>query len=50
MQYMHLTTRRVDEIINPYDALVEKKDTTMIPNDCKRRSDFAGYYKSYTAH
>ena len=35
MQYMHLTTRRVDEIVNPYDALVGKKDTTIIPKKTK---------------
>ena len=35
MQYMHLTARRVNEIINPYDALPGAKDYTIIPKKIK---------------
>ncbi len=34
MQYMHLTARRVNEIVNPYDALPGAKDYT-IPKKIK---------------
>lgn len=30
MRYMHLTTRRIDEIINPYDALLVAKDNSIL--------------------
>jgi site-specific recombinase XerD len=26
MQYMHLSSKRIDRIVNPYDALLEAKD------------------------
>lgn len=32
MRYMHLTARRVDEIVNPFDALMDAKDNR-IPKD-----------------
>jgi site-specific recombinase XerD len=35
MQYMHLTARRVNEIVNPYDALRGAKDYTIIPKKIK---------------
>lgn len=30
MRYMHLTSRRIDEITNPYDALLTAKDNNII--------------------
>lgn len=35
MQYMHLTTSRVDEIVNPYDALLTAKDNNIIKQNLK---------------
>lgn len=35
MQYMHLTTRRIDEIVNPYDALLIAKDNSIINKNIK---------------
>lgn len=35
MQYMHLTTRRIDEIVNPYDALLLAKDNNLINKNLK---------------
>ncbi len=35
MQYMHLTARRVNEIVNPYDALPVAKDYTIISKKIK---------------
>jgi len=35
MQYMHLTARRVDEIVNPYDALLLAKDNNIIKQNLK---------------
>lgn len=35
MQYMHLTTRRIDEIVNPYDALLIAKDNNVINKNIK---------------
>jgi integrase/recombinase XerD len=30
MRYMHLTARRIDDIVNPYDALLVAKDNNII--------------------
>lgn len=35
MRYMHLTSRRIDEIINPYDALLLAKDNNIINQNLK---------------
>lgn len=35
MQYMHLTARRVDEIVNPYDALLLAKDNNILNQNLK---------------
>jgi integrase/recombinase XerD len=35
MRYMHLTSRRIDEIINPYDALLLTKDNNIINQNLK---------------
>jgi site-specific recombinase XerD len=35
MRYMHLTARRIDEIINPYDALLVAKDNNIIKQNLK---------------
>jgi site-specific recombinase XerD len=35
MRYMHLTSRRVDEITNPYDALLLAKDNNIITKNLK---------------
>jgi site-specific recombinase XerD len=35
MRYMHLTARRIDEICNPYDALLLAKDNTIINQNLK---------------
>jgi site-specific recombinase XerD len=35
MRYMHLTSRRIDEIINPYDALLVAKDNNIIKQNLK---------------
>jgi hypothetical protein len=32
---MHLTARRVDEIVNPYDALLLAKDNNVIKQNLK---------------
>lgn len=35
MRYMHLTSRRIDEIVNPYDALLVAKDNNIINQNLK---------------
>ena len=35
MRYMHLTARRIDEIVNPYDALLLAKDNNIIAKNLK---------------
>lgn len=35
MRYMHLTSRRIDEIVNPYDALLLAKDKNIINQNLK---------------
>jgi site-specific recombinase XerD len=35
MRYMHLTSRRIDEIINPYDALLLAKDNNILKANLK---------------
>jgi integrase/recombinase XerD len=35
MQYMHLTSRRIDEILNPYDALLLAKDNNILKANLK---------------
>ena len=35
MRYMHLTSRRIDEIVNPYDALLLAKDNNIIKRNLK---------------
>ena len=35
MQYMHLTTHRIDEIVNPYDALFLTKANKLIDKNLK---------------
>jgi site-specific recombinase XerD len=35
MRYMHLTARRIDEIVNPYDALLVAKDNNIINKSLK---------------
>jgi len=35
MKYMHLTTRRIDEIVNPYDALLVAKDINILKSHLK---------------
>lgn len=35
MRYMHLTARRIDEIVNPYDALLLAKDNNLIAKNLK---------------
>lgn len=30
MRYMHLTSHRIDEIVNPYDALLAAKDNNIL--------------------
>ena len=35
MRYMHLTTRRIDDIVNPYDALLVAKDNNIIKQNLK---------------
>lgn len=35
MRYMHLTARRVDEILNPYDALLMAKDNDILKANLK---------------
>lgn len=35
MRYLHLTARRVDEIFNPYDALLLAKDNNIIKKNLK---------------
>ena len=35
MRYMHLTARRIDEIVNPYDALLLAKDNNLLAKNLK---------------
>jgi integrase/recombinase XerD len=35
MRYMHLTSRRIEEILNPYDALLLAKDNNIIKQNLK---------------
>ena len=35
MRYMHLTTRRLDGIVNPYDALLLAKDNNILKANLK---------------
>ena len=35
MQYMHLTSRRIDEILNPYDALLLARDNNILNQNLK---------------
>jgi site-specific recombinase XerD len=35
MKYMHLTAKRIDDIFNPYDALLLAKDTNIIKANLK---------------
>jgi integrase/recombinase XerD len=35
MKYMHLTTRRLDGIVNPYDALLLAKDNNILKANLK---------------
>jgi integrase/recombinase XerD len=35
MRYMHLTARRIDEIVNPYDSLLLAKDNNIITKNLK---------------
>lgn len=35
MRYMHLTSRRINEILNPYDALLLAKDNNMLTSNLK---------------
>ena len=35
MQYLHLTCRRIDEIVNPYDALLLAKDNNLLSSILK---------------
>jgi hypothetical protein len=30
MQYMHLSAKRIDQIVNPYDALLQAKEINII--------------------
>jgi hypothetical protein len=35
MKYMHLSTKRINEILNPYDALLLAKDNNIINANLK---------------
>ena len=35
MRYMHLTARRLDGIVNPYDALLLAKDNNILKDNLK---------------
>ncbi len=35
MKYMHLTCRRIDQIVNPYDALLLAKDNNLLTSNLK---------------